>query len=304
MRAIDENLDMQAVVDQENRGGRIRTAAIAAQLFWIPKSDRVAIPERSRQRALIDRIAANVGMRAGRERHGFIQETPRPGDHKLAACRIVALVLHGVRVERNGVGAIKGVVERAPSRIGGVEGVARITDRHDELWSGDRRDLLVDIGRIDFERRPFRHEIADIGKKRFVPGLIEELAAPPAIPVVDLCLQRVALLQQRAVAWREIMNDAIKPLPKRSGFNAGTRNDLVDDEVVENFGNLQAPNRYTLDFGHTVASVVTSHSVGRTEGKRLCLKRAPQSTGCRRASCAPTCTRLPGFMANAAQSGT
>ena len=46
VRAIDENLERGVVVDQENCGGRIRTAAIAAQLLGIPKSDRVAILER------------------------------------------------------------------------------------------------------------------------------------------------------------------------------------------------------------------------------------------------------------------
>jgi hypothetical protein len=63
------------------------------------------------------------------------------------------------------------------------------------------------------------------------------------------------------------MNDAIKPLPKRSGLNSGTGNDLIDNEVVENFGNLQAPNRYTLDFGHPAASTVTSRSV-RPHGRK------------------------------------
>ena len=261
---------MQAVVDEENCRGRIRTAAIAAQLLGVLKSDRVAVLERRGERAVIDRIAAHVGMRAGGERHGLVEETPRPGDDKLAACRIVTFVLHGKRVARNGVGAIEGVVERAPSRIGGIERVARVTDRHDELRSGDGGDLLVDIGRIDFERRPFRYEVADIGKKRLVRGLIERLSPPPAIPVVDLCLQFVPLLQQRAVARREIMNDAIEPLPKRSGLDPGTGNDFIDNEVVEDFGNLQAANRYTLDFGHPAASTCCIALHVTTHGRKTC----------------------------------
>ena len=40
MRAIDDDLDVQAVVDEQNGFGRIRTAAIAAKLLGVGKSDR------------------------------------------------------------------------------------------------------------------------------------------------------------------------------------------------------------------------------------------------------------------------
>jgi hypothetical protein len=52
------------------------------------------------------------------------------------------------------------------------------------------------------------------------------------------------------------VNDAIKPLPKRRGPDSAAGNDLADDEIMEDFGNLQAGNGYALDFRHPNISSV------------------------------------------------
>ena len=204
-------------------------------------------------------------MRAGSERRGLVQEAPRPGDHALAALGIVAFARRRLAVPRNSVRAIKRVVERAPSRIGGIERIARVTDRHHQLRSGDGGDFVVDIGGVDFEGRPFGNEITDLLKEGLVRGLVERAAAPAPIPIVYFCLQGVPALQQRAVQRGEAVNDAIKPQPKRRGLDPGAGKDLVDDEVVKDPGNLQAVNGHALGLGHLRVSI---SFVGAANGAR------------------------------------
>jgi hypothetical protein len=64
------------------------------------------------------------------------------------------------------------------------------------------------------------------------------------------------------------MNDALEPSPKRGSLDPGAGNDLIDNKVVEDFGDLQASNRYTLDVGHSAASIVPVRSGGPRGGKR------------------------------------
>ena len=192
MRAIDHDLDVQAVVHEKNGGRRVRAAAIAGKLLGVFQADGLAVSERDRERAVLDRVAARVGMRTGRERHGFVEKAPRPGDDQLAARRIVAF-RRRLGVARNGVGAIERVVERAPARIGGIERVARIAHRHDELRAGDGGDLVVDVGGVDFKVRDLRHQIADLGEERLLRAR-RRTGCPrrAAVPGVDLRLQFVA----------------------------------------------------------------------------------------------------------------
>ena len=201
----------------------------------------------------MDRIGAHVSMRAGSKRHGFIQKVPGPGDHALAALRIVPFALC-LAVSRNGVGAVERVIQRAPSRIGCIECVPRIANRHHKLRAGDSGDFRVDIRSIDLESRTLGHEIADLPEKRFVSGLVEVAAAPSSIPVIDLCLQLVTPLQQRAIERSELLNDAVQAPPKRRRLDAGAGKYFMDDEIVENFCDLQAGNGYALNFRHRAAS--------------------------------------------------
>ena len=188
MRAIDDELDVQFVVDEKN-GGRWGCAATeAGKLLGVFQADSLAVSKRHAERAVLDRVAARIGMRTGCERHGFIEKPPRPGDDTLAARRIVALRGRCMRVAGNGVRAVECVVERAPARIGGIERVARIAHRHHELRAGDGGDLVVDRGGLHLEVGTFRHEVADLGEERFLRGDVGWLPAPPAIPSIDLRL--------------------------------------------------------------------------------------------------------------------
>ena len=68
--------------------------------------------------------------------------------------RIVAAALLGAVRLGDGVGAVERVVERAPARIGGVQRIARIHHRHDQLRPGDHGDLGIDIGGGDLKAGP------------------------------------------------------------------------------------------------------------------------------------------------------
>jgi hypothetical protein len=64
-----------------------------------------------------------------------------------AAGAVVAAAADRAALLRDRIGAVEGIVERAPAGIGGIEGVAGVRDRHDELRSRDAGDLVVDVVR-------------------------------------------------------------------------------------------------------------------------------------------------------------
>ena len=51
------------------------------------------------------------------------------------------------------------------------------------------------------------------------------------------------------------MDDLIETLPERRGIDPGARNDFIDDEVMEDFRNLQTGNGYALNFRHPDVSM-------------------------------------------------
>ena len=254
MRAVDDDLDVEPVVGEENALRRVRSATIAAELRRLRKSDRGAIAKTGRQHSIFYRIGLHAGMRAGGERHDIIKEAARPGDDLPAAFGVVAFA-GGYAVSGNGVRAVERVVERPPSRVRGIERIARIADRHHELRSRHGSNFRVHIGGVDLEGRPFGDQIADLLQERLVGGRVGRMPAPASVPLVDLCLQLVPTLQQRAVQGGEALNDPIQPLPERGSVDAGAGKGFIDDEVVQHLGNAQAVNRYAVGFGHLNAFI-------------------------------------------------
>ncbi len=169
-------------------------------------------------------------MACGRERHGGVEEGLGLGDHLVAARLVVALSAFA-RIMRDRVGAVEGVVERAPACIGGVQRIARIGQRHDQLRTADLADLLVDISGLDLVGRGLRLEITDLFQEGGVCVDVELLALVGAMPAVDLVLQGIALLQELAVLRSEIPDDGGKPGPECVGRNPGLRRRLPGDEI-------------------------------------------------------------------------
>ena len=155
-------------------------------------------------------------MAAGRQRHRGIEKRLGLRDH-LVAARLVVALAGFARIMRDRVGAVEGIVQAAPARIGGVQRVARVGQRHHQLRPADLADLFVDVFRLDLVGRGLRQQIADLLQEGGIGGHVERLALVGAVPVVDFGLQRIADREQLSVPRREIAQDRGKPGPEASG---------------------------------------------------------------------------------------
>ena len=106
-----------------------------------------------------------------------------------------------------------------------------------------------------------RLQIADAAQEFRVGAGIDRLAALLQVPRVDLALQRVAPVEQRLVARRQIAHQRAEALPERRGLDAGPGNRLVVHEFVQRAGNLHAAG------GHQIHSCNSSR-VRRQSGSQ------------------------------------
>ena len=186
--------------------------------------------------AVRDPVAVGVVVRALGERRRLVEEVAGEGDHAPAAHRVVVRAALGAAVLGDRIGAVERIVEAAPAGVGGVQRIARIGHRHDQLRPGDRRDLGVQVGGAGGEVLAFRQQVADLAEKAPVGGQIEGLAAALQMPGVDLGLQLIARRQERAVAGRQIVDDRGQRRPEPLRVHARPRQRLVVDEVAERLG--------------------------------------------------------------------
>ena len=247
MVAVDVDLDVQAVIDQQH-GLRIGgVAAEAGELLRGLQAD-VALGGLGHQRAARNAVAGDVGVVACGQRRGAVEERLGLGDHLVAAR--LAVALGGItRILRDRVGAIEGVVEAAPAGVGGVERVARIGQRHHELRTADSRDFLIDIGGLDLLRGRFGAQVADLLQERGIGIDVERLALVGTVPVVDLRLQRIANREKLAIPWRHIADDGGDARPEGVGVHAGAGGGFLGDEVVEDRRDLQSMGVDTVHNG-------------------------------------------------------
>ncbi len=231
---------MNAVVAEEDRRRFGRGAAVAGKLRRIGKARPPPPRQRDNQRARLDRVPGGVHVGRARERRRFVQERPPEGDDRGAPRRIVASVPFGAGRFGYRIGAVEGVVEAPPARVGGVEGIARIGQRHDELRAREGRDLRVHALGRDRERVALRDEVADLREESPIGGGIRPAPGRAPVPGVDLLLQPVALGQEGAVLRPQAVADIAERLPEARGRHAGARQRLALDEVVQRAGDLEA----------------------------------------------------------------
>ncbi len=153
-------------------------------------------------------------MRAGGERRDAIKQVAGPGDDFGAADGVVATAACRAIGLGNDVGAVERVIEAAPAGIGGIERIARIGDRHDQLRSGDFGDFRIDLRRRHGEGRRLRLEIADALEKGDIGFLVDRLRLVVAMPEIDFSLQGVAMIEQSAVARRQVAQQCGKAGPR------------------------------------------------------------------------------------------
>ena len=236
MGAVKDQFDMQTVVDQQDRIRRLGVAAVASEFCGVHQGQIV-----DQQGAVRDVVAAHVGMAGAGDGKRLVQEHPGAGDDPCA----VATVIAARRRFAQGVGAVKCVVKAAPARIGGVQHIAGIGDRHDQLRAGDRGDLGVDIGGVDLEIPAFGQQIPDLAQKLGITAVIHRLGPPGPVPLVDPALQLFALVQQGAVARAEVVDQPGKPGPEAVHRNACAGQGPLFQKVGKDLIDLQTGARDT-----------------------------------------------------------
>jgi hypothetical protein len=168
-----------------------RVALVTGELLLRFQRGRVAAFEFHRKLTGDHAIRRHIGVASRRERHSRIQKRLGLGDDLVAAGLVIALAAFA-RLVRDRIGAVERVIEAAPARIGGVERVAGIGERHHQLRSANLADFLVDVLGFDLMGRGFRQEVADFLQERSVRIYVERLALVRAMPAIDFALQGVA----------------------------------------------------------------------------------------------------------------
>src|SRR5439155_20067924 len=105
--------------------------------------------------------AVSVRLAAGCAPRTTVQDLPRLRHDARTAYLLVAAPACGAVVLRDRVGTVQRIVQAAPTGIRGVQRIARIGHRHDELRAGDAGDLGIDIAGADRKVCRLRLQIAD-----------------------------------------------------------------------------------------------------------------------------------------------
>ncbi len=223
------------MAQQQERGG-LRRAAIAGEQPRVGEAALAAVGQGRQGLTPGHAPGGHCGVAAVGQRQVAVEEVAHPGDHRAGACLVQAAAYRAGMLGEH-VAAVDGVIQRAPARIGRVQGVAGVVHRHHELGRGDVCDLRVHVFGFDFEIRPLGYQIADGLQEAAVGGRFEGVFD---VPFVDLALQLGAAFQQRAVARGETRHQPGEPGPEAVGVDAGVRQGFVLDEVVQHALDPQA----------------------------------------------------------------
>ncbi len=229
MRGVDPDFDVQPVVAQQDRLGRGGITTVADKLR--------PIFQRRCQCAVNHGIPRYIRVTARAKRGCVIQKRLGLRHNPCTTVRIVSLALRQIT---QSVGAVIGVIQAAPPRIGGVQGKAGVGDRHHQLRARHLSDFRVDAFRVNLERGAFGHQIPDLAQKACVGVRVMRLAGAFLVPAVDLGLHVFAGLQQRAVFGAKVMHQIAEPRPERSRIDAGAGQCCTLDKINQFGGNLKA----------------------------------------------------------------
>ena len=234
VRAIEFHFDMQAVVHEKQRRHRMRFAQIAHALARPLEARLAAILQCDFQRATFNPIPRGIGVRALGQRHGAIQHTARIGNHLGTPFRVITLA--GGRAG-DGIRAVKRIIKAAPARIGGVQRVTRIGNRHDKLRPGHGGDFRIHIRGAHRHTCGFRQQIADFLQEGGIGRLINRLGWVRLVPGINLRLQRIALREQRGIGRHHLPQRAFHRVPEAGRLHARAGQGFGFDEILQNGGN-------------------------------------------------------------------
>ena len=258
---VDQDLDVQAVVDQQDGCGVVGASRVAGELLGCREPGEQVVAECDQHLAVLDLEAEGVGVGPTGQRDGLVEEPAGIGNDLVAAHLVVAGGFLGAIGFSDDVGAVQRVVKRTPAGVGGVQREPCVEHRHHQLRARGRGDLVVDAGRGDGEVVRFGQQVADFGEELSVGLRVDRLDDVLAVPSVDPGLQFVAACQQVLVLRCQIGDDFVHARPEAVGIDIGTRQGLIVDEVVQHLGHAQVANRHAI--GH-VSSL--ERSIQRTRG--------------------------------------
>ena len=242
---------MQAVVAQQDIAGRIALTAETTELARVRQGGDLALIQHHLQAAIDHGVGPRLAVIAGGQGAVAVEEVPGPGDYSGAAYRVVAAGAFGAAVLGDHIGTVESVVEAAPAGVGGVEGIAGVHYRHHQLGPGEGGDFVVHVLGADAEVRGLRQQVVDLLQKRLVGGAVVAGTGVGTVPGVYLCLDGIALGEQRPVAGGEIVHDGIQSGPELCGRHAGAGGDVLFQQGVQFGGDAQAA--YADAVGHVVS---------------------------------------------------
>ncbi|MBS1168518.1 MAG: hypothetical protein H6R00_4543 [Proteobacteria bacterium] len=233
---IEVDVDVQAIPPQKNAGWFLRIAAIADKNLGVGKFLFVAIGEAHLEAAPINNVGDDVGVAARLKRGSPVEDHLGARHHRLRPFGIESPLGRG---RAKGIGPVEGVIEAAPAGVGGVQRVAGVHHRHDELRPSYLGDLRIDAGGLDRERCRFGHDVTDLGQKGPVGSGLDDTGMS-GMPSIDLLLQCVAPFEKALILRAEAANNVSERCPKATGREAGARQRFPFDEIGKFPGNLEA----------------------------------------------------------------
>ena len=210
------------------------------QLGVVLQAAVAAAFEADHQLAAFDAIAGGVDVGAGRQRRSLVEEGAGEGNHLVTTDLVVALAFLGAAFFADHIGAVQGIVQRAPACVGGVQGEARVHYWYNQLRAGQAGDFFVDIGGGRLEVGRFRQQVADLLQEGFIGCRIVGLTGAGLVPAVDQSLNFVALGEQGTVFRSQLVDHGFGAGPEFFGRYAGAGDGFVIHEVEQHFGDLQA----------------------------------------------------------------
>ena len=130
---------------------RLACALETDQLRVVTQAAVAAAFEADHQLAAFDAIAGGVDVGAGRQRRSLVEEGAGEGNHLVTTDLVVALAFLGAAFFADHIGAVQGIVQRAPACVGGVQREACVHHRHNQLRASQASDFFVDVLRGGLE---------------------------------------------------------------------------------------------------------------------------------------------------------
>ena len=197
---------------EQQGSGCLGIALEAYKLFGIGQSGGACF-QADHQLAALHTVARAVNVRAFLQRCAAVEHIAAILNHFGAALGVVARAFFAAVGFTQGIGAIQRVIQRTPTSVGGVQGIASIQNRHHQLGASQHSQLCIHILGAGFEVFGLGHQVANRGQMLAISlhGFgISQRTGVSAVPLVHVQLNAIALGQQGQVHRRQVFHDAIK----------------------------------------------------------------------------------------------